>query len=48
MKLWISVNDLGWYNTERFMHRLGRVPPVEAEVDYYATTDAANPAVHTS
>jgi len=37
-----------WYNTERLMHRLGRVPPVEAEADYYATTDAANPAVHTS
>ncbi len=36
-----------WYNTERLMHRLGRVPPAEAEADY-ATTDAAHPAVHTS
>ncbi|PYE11859.1 integrase-like protein [Williamsia limnetica] len=24
-----------WYNTSRLMHRLGRIPPVEAEQNYY-------------
>lgn len=37
-----------WYNTSRLMHRLGRVPPAEAETDHYATTDPANPAGHTN
>jgi putative transposase len=37
-----------WYNTSRLMHRLGRVPPAEAEADYYATTDTATPAGHTN
>lgn len=37
-----------WYNTSRLMHRLGRRPPAEAEADYYATTDPANPPVHTN
>ena len=37
-----------WYNTDRLMHRLGRIPPAEAETDYYATTDPANPPVHTN
>jgi putative transposase len=37
-----------WYNNDRLMHRLGRVPPAEAEADYYATTDTANRAGHTN
>ena len=39
-----------WYNTSRLMHRLGRRPPAEAEAeaDYYATTDPANPPIHTN
>jgi transposase InsO family protein len=37
-----------WYNNDRLMHRLGRVPPAETEADYYATTDPANPPVHTN
>ncbi len=37
-----------WYNNERLMHRLGRVPPAEAEADYYATTVTANQAGHTN
>jgi putative transposase len=36
-----------WYNTSRLMHRLGRVPPAEAEAAYYAATEAATPAAHT-
>jgi transposase InsO family protein len=35
-----------WYNTQRLMHRLGRIPPVEAEAAYYATIDTATPAAH--
>lgn len=37
-----------WYNTQRLMHRLGRIPPAEAEADHYATTELANPAGHTN
>jgi transposase InsO family protein len=37
-----------WYNNDRLMHRLGRIPPAEAEVNYYATTTTANPAAHTN
>jgi len=28
------------------MHRLGRIPPAEAEAAYYATIDTATPAAH--
>lgn len=39
---------VAWYNNDRLMHRLARHPPAEAEADYYATTDTANPATHTN
>jgi putative transposase len=32
---WVS-----WYNTTRLMHRLGRIPPAEAEGEYYARLQA--------
>ena len=35
-----------WYNTQRLMHRLGRIPPAEAEAAYHATLDTATPAAH--
>jgi putative transposase len=35
---------VAWYNEKRLMHRLGRIPPAEAEAAYYATTDTAQPA----
>jgi putative transposase len=28
-----------WYNTARLMHRLGRLPPAEAEAEYWANLD---------
>jgi putative transposase len=37
-----------WYNTRRLMHRLGRVPPAEAEAHHYATIAMATPAAHTN
>ncbi len=38
---------VAWYNTSRLMHRLGRVPPAEAEAEYYAHHSAGQPADHT-
>lgn len=35
-----------WYNTERLMHRLGRIPPVEYEAIYYAANTAQSAAAH--
>jgi putative transposase len=35
-----------WYNTQRLMHRLGRIPPAEAEALNDATIDTATPAAH--
>jgi len=29
-----------WYNTERLMHRLDRVPPAKAKADYYAANES--------
>jgi transposase InsO family protein len=40
----ITSTWVHWYNTARLMHRLGRIPPAEAEAAYYAATDAATPA----
>jgi putative transposase len=37
-----------WYHNERLMHRLGRVPPADAETDHYAITDTVNLAAHTN
>jgi transposase InsO family protein len=35
-----------WYNTDRLMHRLGRIPPAEAEAAYYTMSNTATPAAH--
>jgi putative transposase len=35
-----------WYNTQRLMHRLGRIPPAEAEAHHYATINTATSAAH--
>jgi putative transposase len=40
----ITSTWVHWYNTRRLMHRLGRIPPAEAEAAYYAATHAATPA----
>ncbi|TXJ08188.1 MAG: IS3 family transposase, partial [Aeromicrobium sp.] len=32
----ITADWVDWFNNDRLMHRLGRVPPVEAEAAYYA------------
>ncbi|MHB1166762.1 MAG: IS3 family transposase [Candidatus Nanopelagicales bacterium] len=33
-----------WYNTDRLMHRLGLIPPLECEAAYYAAERATKPA----
>lgn len=43
----ITADWVHWYNTSRLMHHLGRIPPVEAEANYYAQARDGQPAVHT-
>ena len=43
----ITADWVHWYNTSRLMHHLGRRSPLEAEANYYATTDDGQPAAHT-
>jgi putative transposase len=38
---WVS-----WYNEHRLMHRLGRIPPAEAEAKYYAGLTAGKHTGH--
>jgi putative transposase len=48
----ITADYVAWYNQQRLMHRFGRVPPAEAEAQYYSqhVTDrpagSQNPRVH--
>jgi putative transposase len=43
----ITADWVHWYNSARLMHHLGRIPPAEAEANYYATTSDGRPAAHT-
>lgn len=40
----ITAEYVSWYNQQRLMHRLGRVPPAEAEARYYAELRAEQTA----
>lgn len=42
----LTAHWVHWYNTDRLMHRLGRVPPIEYEAIYYATNTAQSVAAH--
>ena len=42
----LTTDWVHWYNTDRLMHRLGRIPPIEYEAIYYATNMAPSEAVH--
>ena len=42
----LTADWVHWYNTDRLMHRLGRIPPVEYEALYYATNAAQSEAAH--
>lgn len=36
-----------WYNTARLLHRLGRIPPAEAEAEHYARLQTGKHTGHT-
>lgn len=40
----ITADYVAWYNHQRLMHRLGRVPPAEAEAQYYSQFVTSRPA----
>ena len=40
----ITADYVAWYNQQRLMHRLGRIPPAEAEAHYYAQLVTGRPA----
>ena len=40
----ITADYVAWYNQQRLMHRLGRVPPAEAEAHYYSEHVTDQPA----
>lgn len=42
----LTAEWVHWYNTDRLMHRLGRIPPVDHEAVYYATNTALSGAAH--
>ena len=42
----LTADWVHWYNTNRIMHRLGRIPPIEYENLYYATTTAPTGTAH--
>ena len=40
----ITADYVAWFNKQRLTHRLGRIPPAEAEANYYAQTVTDQPA----
>ncbi len=41
---YITADYVAWYNQQRLMHRLGRVPPAEAEANLSSQTVTSQPA----
>ena len=41
---YITADYIAWYNQQRLMHRLGRIPPAEAEARYYSQRVTDQPA----
>ena len=41
---YVTADYVAWYNQQRLMHRLGRVPPAEAEAQYYSQHVTDRPA----
>jgi hypothetical protein len=40
----ITADYVAWYNQKRLMHRLGRIPPAQAEAEHYERLNARQPA----
>lgn len=43
----LTADWVDWYNHDRLMHRLGRIPPAEAEAQYYAQVTSRPTGSHT-
>ena len=41
---YITADYVAWYNQQRLMHRLRRIPPAEAEAQYYSQLVGGRPA----
>ena len=41
---YITADYVAWFNQQRLMHRLGRIPPAEAEARYYSELVTGQPA----
>jgi putative transposase len=41
---YVTADYVAWYNQQRLMHRLGRIPPAEAEAQYYSQHVTDRPA----
>jgi putative transposase len=41
---YITADYVAWYNQDRLMHRLGRIPPAEAEARYFSQLVTGRPA----
>ena len=41
---YVTADYVAWYNQQRLMHRLGRIPPAEAEARYYSQHVSDRPA----
>ena len=41
---YLTADYVAWYNQQRLMHRLGQVPPAEAEAQYYSQHVTDRPA----
>ncbi len=42
----LTVDWVHWYNTDRFVHRLGRIPPIEYEAICYVTNPTESDSAH--
>ncbi len=42
----LTAEWVHWYNADRLMHRLGRIPPIEYETIHYAANAAHPQAAH--
>jgi len=42
----LTADWVHWHNTDRIMHRLVRIPPIEYENRYYATATAPTRTAH--
>jgi transposase InsO family protein len=42
----LTAEWVNWYNTDRLMHRLGRIPPIDYEAVHYAANTAQSAVAH--